>query len=176
MQASPTVRLLVVTARPRGHRDVGDRTISRPLIDGLGQARVPVQVDLVRPETYRALVEHLRRSQQTHGVGYSNIVHCDPHVTVVTYQGLVQVGGVRPLTHQDMLKELNCTSLIVQNCAYSSTSTAFARSMRSTDVSAVKRCICTIARHLLCRVVASGLTPFARVTRRLTPPVRSLAP
>jgi hypothetical protein len=51
VQASPTIRLLVVTARPRGRRDVGYRTISRPLIDGLRQAQTPVQVDLVRPGT-----------------------------------------------------------------------------------------------------------------------------
>ena len=30
MQASPTINLLVVTARPHGRRDVGYRTISRP--------------------------------------------------------------------------------------------------------------------------------------------------
>jgi hypothetical protein len=136
---SPTVRLLVVTARPRGRRDVGDRTISRPLIHGLRQVRAPVQVDLVRPGTYGDQVEHLRRSQETHGVGYDHLVCCDLYGAVLTYQDLAQVGGVSPYTYQAMLKELNCTSSIVQNGACSSASTTFARSMRSTDVSAVKR-------------------------------------
>jgi len=46
VQASPTIRLLVVTARPHGRRDVGYRTISRPLMEGLRQVQAPVQVDL----------------------------------------------------------------------------------------------------------------------------------
>jgi len=118
VQASPTVRPLLVTADPRGRRDVGDRTIFRFLIDGLRQLRVPVQMDLVWPEMSRALVEHRRRSQQTHGVGDSNLVHGDPHVAVVTYQGLAHVAGVSPLPHQAMLKELNVTSVIGQNGAW----------------------------------------------------------
>jgi hypothetical protein len=59
IQASPMIRLLVVIARPRGRRDVGYCTSSRPLIDRLRQVQAPVQVDLVRPETYPALVEPL---------------------------------------------------------------------------------------------------------------------
>jgi hypothetical protein len=105
VQASPTLRLLVVTARPRGRRDVGYRTISRPLIDGLRQVQAPVQVDLVRPGTYRALVEHLRRSQLTHGVGYYHLVHFNLHGAVLRYQALAQVGGVSPHTYQALLAD-----------------------------------------------------------------------
>lgn len=32
-QSSPTIRLLVVTARPNGRKDVGYRTVSRPLVE-----------------------------------------------------------------------------------------------------------------------------------------------
>ena len=56
----PALNVLVVTARPLGARDVGYRTISRPLLAALRQARVPVSVDLVRPGTWRALESHLQ--------------------------------------------------------------------------------------------------------------------
>ena len=85
-----------VRASPRGRRDVGYRTISRPLIDGLRQVQAPVQVDLVRPETYPALVEHLRHSEQAHGVGDYHLVHFDLHGAVLMYHALAQVGGVSP--------------------------------------------------------------------------------
>jgi hypothetical protein len=49
VQPSPTINLLVVTARPRGGRDVGYRTIARPLVEMLGQTQLPVQVDMVLP-------------------------------------------------------------------------------------------------------------------------------
>jgi hypothetical protein len=41
LRPSPTINILVVTARPGGERDVGYRTISRPLVEGLrpGQAK-----------------------------------------------------------------------------------------------------------------------------------------
>lgn len=61
VKESPTINLLVVTACPHGRRDVGYRTISRPLIEGLRQVQAPVRVDIVRPWTYRALVEWIRR-------------------------------------------------------------------------------------------------------------------
>ena len=48
----PTLNILLVTARPFGRKDVGYRTISRPLLDALRQASVPVTVDLVRPGTW----------------------------------------------------------------------------------------------------------------------------
>ena len=51
----PTLNILVVTARPFGRGDVGYRTISRPLLDALRTAGLPVTVDLVRPGTWEAL-------------------------------------------------------------------------------------------------------------------------
>jgi tetratricopeptide (TPR) repeat protein len=105
VQGSATINLLVVTARPHGRRDVGYRTISRPLIEGLRQVQAPVRVDLVRPGTYRALVEHLRRSRDEHGVGYYHIIHFDLHGAVLTHAQLAQLGSLSPQTYQARLTD-----------------------------------------------------------------------
>jgi hypothetical protein len=55
-----TLNILLVTARPFGQRDIGYRTISRPLIDGIRQSKLPVTIDFVRPGTWRAFREHLQ--------------------------------------------------------------------------------------------------------------------
>ena len=81
----PTINLLVVTARPAGRRDVGYRTISRPLVEGLRQADLRVNVDLVRPGTYPALVAHLERAVADHGPGYYHAVHFDVHGGLLTF-------------------------------------------------------------------------------------------
>lgn len=86
LQPSPTINLLVVTARPRGRQDVGYRTITRPLVEGLRQAQLPVQVEIVRPGSYRALLEHLEQSRQVHGVGHYHLIHFDLHGALLRYQ------------------------------------------------------------------------------------------
>lgn len=86
LRSSPTINLLVVTARPRGGRDVGYRTISRPLVDALRQARVPVNIETLRPGTYKALENHLRRISAQHGVGYYHVIHFDMHGAVLPYE------------------------------------------------------------------------------------------
>ncbi len=58
------VRILVITARPDGPRDIGYRTISRPLLDAVRQARLPVAVDIVRPGTWEALRDRLRATSR----------------------------------------------------------------------------------------------------------------
>ena len=83
----PTLNILVVTARPKGPQDIGYRTISRPLLDGLRRARLPVAMDLVRPGTWEALKAHLRATTEEHGSGWYQVVHFDLHGAV---------GGVRP--------------------------------------------------------------------------------
>jgi len=85
VRPSPTINLLVVTARPGGARDVGYRTISRPLVEGLRQARVPVRVEILRPGTYRALVDHLEAVQDQYGTGYYHVIHFDVHGALLTY-------------------------------------------------------------------------------------------
>jgi tetratricopeptide (TPR) repeat protein len=77
----PTLNILVVTARPDGSRDVGFRTISRPLLDAMRQATSPVTVDLVRPGTWAALRDHLRTTSEDlrKGSGWYHLVHFDLH-------------------------------------------------------------------------------------------------
>ncbi len=76
----PTLNILLVTARPFGRKDVGYRTISRPLLDALRQASVPVTVDLVRPGTWQALRDHLRDARERRGeTGWYQVAHFDLH-------------------------------------------------------------------------------------------------
>lgn len=51
LRPSPTLNVLLVTARPGGRGDVSYRTISRPLVTALREGRVRAQIDLVRPGT-----------------------------------------------------------------------------------------------------------------------------
>ena len=60
VRESPTINLLLVTARPDTQADVGYRTISRPLVEGLDRTDVPVQIDILRPGTFQALSDHLQ--------------------------------------------------------------------------------------------------------------------
>ncbi|MCB0060482.1 MAG: CHAT domain-containing protein, partial [Caldilineaceae bacterium] len=85
VRTSPTINLLVVTARPGGRNDVGYRTISRPLIGALRQANVPVQVDILRPATYAALVQHLEEKQDSAGAGYYHVIHFDVHGALLPF-------------------------------------------------------------------------------------------
>jgi tetratricopeptide (TPR) repeat protein len=76
----PTLNILLVTARPFGRGDVGYRTISRPLLDALRRASVPVTVDLVRPGTWEALRAHLREGKAARGgAGWYQVAHFDLH-------------------------------------------------------------------------------------------------
>jgi tetratricopeptide (TPR) repeat protein len=84
----PTLNILVVTARPDGAGDVGYRTISRPLLAAIRQARLPVAVDLVRPGTWPALSRRLQEATGEHGSGWYHIVHFDVHGAVTSPQAL----------------------------------------------------------------------------------------
>ncbi|MFC3965946.1 CHAT domain-containing protein, partial [Nocardia jiangsuensis] len=76
----PTLNILVVTARPDGARDVGYRTISRPLVAALRQAELPVTIEVVRPGTWQALRAHLEAARAKHkGTGWYQLVHFDVH-------------------------------------------------------------------------------------------------
>ncbi len=83
---SPTINLLIVAARPRGKRDVGYRTISRPLVESLRQSGLPVKIDILRPGTYNALENHLHKVTSKHGGGYYHVIHFDVHGSLLTYQ------------------------------------------------------------------------------------------
>jgi len=86
-QVSPTINLLVVTARP-GKNDVGYRTISRPLVESLRKAKIPVKIDVLRPGTYEALSRHLDAVKDEHGQGYYHIIHFDLHGSLASYEQL----------------------------------------------------------------------------------------
>jgi hypothetical protein len=84
----PTLKVLVVTARPDGPRDVGYRTVSRPLLDAVRTAGLPVTVDLVRPGTWEALTGHLRAATEAHGSGWYQVIHFDLHGAFEDYAAL----------------------------------------------------------------------------------------
>ena len=88
-QPSPTINLLIVTARP-GKNDVGYRTISRPLVESLRKAKIPVKIDILRPGTYEALSHYLEAVKSEHGQGYYHIIHFDLHGALATYDQLKQ--------------------------------------------------------------------------------------
>ncbi|MBE9028661.1 tetratricopeptide repeat protein [filamentous cyanobacterium LEGE 11480] len=81
-QDSTTLNLLVMTARPDEAKDVGYRTISRPLVEGIDKAQVPVNVELVRPGSYKAFVQQL----EARGEGYYHLVHFDMHGGLMNYE------------------------------------------------------------------------------------------
>ncbi len=93
VQSTPTIHLLVVAARPYGKRDMGYRTISRPLVDLLRQSSLPIQVEIVRPGTYEALAKHLERNTEKHGAGYYHVIHFDLHGALLTYDQLQEQQG-----------------------------------------------------------------------------------
>jgi tetratricopeptide (TPR) repeat protein len=104
VRPSPTINLLIVTARPGGAQDVSYRVVSRPLINALRQARLSVQVELLRPGTYEALINHLAAVQHEHGSGYYHVIHFDVHGGLLTYdqyQQLQQQASLERLLFQN---------------------------------------------------------------------------
>src|SRR5579884_899712 len=90
IRSSPTINLLIVTARPFGKQDPGYRTISRPLVEELRRANLPVQIEILRPGTYQTLATHLREVSARQGVGYYHVIHFDVHGGLLTYEQLRQ--------------------------------------------------------------------------------------
>jgi hypothetical protein len=76
------LNLLVVTARPDEEKDVAYRTISRPLVEGIANAHVPVKVELLRLGTFEAFLKRL----EARGEGYYHIVHFDMHGSLMTFE------------------------------------------------------------------------------------------
>ncbi|RPJ50214.1 MAG: CHAT domain-containing protein, partial [Chloroflexi bacterium] len=85
VRPSPTLNVLVVVARPRGRRDVGYRTITRPLVDSLKKTGLPVRIDILRPGTYEALARHLDEMRSPEG-GFYHIVHFDAHGALMKHE------------------------------------------------------------------------------------------
>ncbi|MCO5200013.1 MAG: Tfp pilus assembly protein PilF, partial [Anaerolineae bacterium] len=88
-QEQVTLNILMVVARPGGRRDVGYRTIARPLVEALRDGKIRAQIDIVRPGTYEALTRHLEATRQEHGDGFYQIVHLDLHGSLLTHEQYV---------------------------------------------------------------------------------------
>jgi len=82
---APELRVLLVTARPSGRKDVSYRTISRPLIEALETGKLRATIDIVRPGSFRALLQHLEATRNEHGDGYYHMLHLDLHGAVLTW-------------------------------------------------------------------------------------------
>jgi hypothetical protein len=78
--------VLLVVARPHGKHDVGYRTISQPLVEAVQNANLPVKIDILRPGTYRALVEHLKNTTARRDKGH--LIHFDFDCAVLDYDTL----------------------------------------------------------------------------------------
>ena len=69
MNQNERVNILLVVARPY-ERDVGFRSIARPLIELIEKQKLPAHVDLLRPPTFDQLGKQLRERR-----GYYHILH-----------------------------------------------------------------------------------------------------
>ena len=72
---SGQINILIVYARPQGARDIPHRLVSRAVLEAAAQSRRLVHIDIVRPGTFDAYVEHLR----TRPFGCYQLVHFDVH-------------------------------------------------------------------------------------------------
>lgn len=95
VQSAPLLRVLLVTARPSGRRDVSYRTISRPLVEALETGKVDAQIDIVRPGSFKALVNKLEEIRDQHGEGYYHILHLDMHGGLLTHKEYQQFAQKR---------------------------------------------------------------------------------
>jgi hypothetical protein len=67
-------RVLLVIARPRGELDVPLGTVARPMLQALRPLRPRIQLEVLRPPTFDALVERLNAQR-----GFYHLVHFDGH-------------------------------------------------------------------------------------------------
>jgi len=81
VNSSPTINLLIVTARPNEAHDVNYRTIQRPLVKLIQKATLKVKPHILRPGTYESFVRHLDEV----GAKYYHIIHFDLHGALLDY-------------------------------------------------------------------------------------------
>ncbi|BAZ31896.1 hypothetical protein NIES4074_43690 [Cylindrospermum sp. NIES-4074] len=82
VQPSALINLLIVVARPDEEKDVGYRTISRPMMEVIENGQLRVNVELLRPGTYEALSRHLEEK----GAGFYHVIHLDMHGALMSYE------------------------------------------------------------------------------------------
>ncbi|KAK3644129.1 hypothetical protein LTR56_004137 [Elasticomyces elasticus] len=85
-------RILYVVARPWQDRTkfIDHRLITQSLVKTLDTApgsSVQARLDIVRPGTWAALVNHLERARRDHGKGWYHHVHLDMHGSVLRIDG-----------------------------------------------------------------------------------------
>jgi tetratricopeptide (TPR) repeat protein len=85
---SPTLNMLIVTARPFGDNRGSCRTIARPLVDGIRRASLPVQVEILRPGSFQELARHLTEVRELHGMDYYHVIHIDAFDGWLSYEEL----------------------------------------------------------------------------------------
>ncbi|MFN9399866.1 MAG: tetratricopeptide repeat protein [Dolichospermum sp.] len=90
LPTSPVINLLVVVARPDEEKDVGYRTISRPMLELIENGKLRVNVELLRPGTYQALSEHLEEK----GANFYHIIHLDMHGALLTHEQVQKPSAV----------------------------------------------------------------------------------
>ncbi|MEI3652409.1 MAG: tetratricopeptide repeat protein [Dolichospermum lemmermannii FEM_B0920] len=90
LPTSPVINLLVVVARPDEEKDVGYRTISRPLLELIENGQLRVNVELLRPGTYQALSQHL----EAKGANFYHIIHLDMHGALLTCEQVEKPSAV----------------------------------------------------------------------------------
>ncbi|QEI40323.1 Photosystem I assembly protein Ycf3 [Dolichospermum sp. UHCC 0315A] len=87
---SSVINLLVVVARPDEEKDVGYRTISRPMLELIENGKLRVNVELLRPGTYQALSQHLEEK----GANFYHIIHLDMHGALLTHEQVEKPSAV----------------------------------------------------------------------------------
>jgi nucleoside-triphosphatase THEP1 len=90
LPTSPVINLLVVVARPDEEKDVGYRTISRPMLELIENGKLRVNVELLRPGTYQALSQHL----EAKGANFYHIIHLDMHGALLTHEQVEKPSAV----------------------------------------------------------------------------------
>jgi tetratricopeptide (TPR) repeat protein len=90
LPTSPVINLLVVVARPDEEKDVGYRTISRPLLELIENGQLRVKVELLRPGTFQALSQHL----EAKGANFYHIIHLDMHGALLTCEQVQKPSAV----------------------------------------------------------------------------------
>lgn len=68
------LNILLVISRPDGHRDIGFKTIARPLLEALATIRQKVNLKVLRPPSFEQFEQELNANK-----GFYHIVHFDGH-------------------------------------------------------------------------------------------------
>jgi tetratricopeptide (TPR) repeat protein len=96
VDAFPWINLLIVTARPDEEDDVNYRTIQRPLLDVIRNAKLKVKPYILRPGTFKSLVDHLNEK----GKSFYHIIHFDLHGALCDYVSLISASKANRIVYQ----------------------------------------------------------------------------